>query len=61
MESEATTAGLHLTPRTNVWDFEKLKREPPKESLTGPFWWFLETLPLARSTYNTSKPEETKW
>ncbi|KAJ7202338.1 hypothetical protein GGX14DRAFT_370463 [Mycena pura] len=60
MESEATTAGLHLTPRTNVWDFEKLKREPPKESLTGPFWWFLETLPLARSTYNTSKPEETK-
>ncbi|KAJ7913437.1 hypothetical protein B0H13DRAFT_1578808, partial [Mycena leptocephala] len=60
MESEATTAGLHLTPRTNVWDFEKLKREPPKESLTGPFWWFLEILPLARSTYNTTKPEETK-
>ncbi|KAJ7803963.1 hypothetical protein B0H14DRAFT_2384163 [Mycena olivaceomarginata] len=61
MEGQATTAGLQLDPRTHVWDFEKLKREPPKESLTGPFWWFLEILPLARSTYNTSKPEETKW
>ncbi|KAJ6528316.1 hypothetical protein DFH09DRAFT_935278, partial [Mycena vulgaris] len=55
MENEATTAGLHLRPRHTggAWDWDKLQREGPQESLTGPFWWFMETLPLTRPNYNT--------
>ncbi|KAJ7202268.1 hypothetical protein GGX14DRAFT_570775 [Mycena pura] len=59
MENEATSAGLHLHPRNDVWKWEDIKREKPFESLTGPFWWFLEKIPLARSTYNVDKLDET--
>ncbi|KAJ6474565.1 hypothetical protein DFH09DRAFT_889375, partial [Mycena vulgaris] len=63
MENEATTAGLHLRPRHTggAWDWDKLQREGPQESLTGPFWWFMETLPLTRPNYNTRNPKPTKW
>ncbi|KAJ6560510.1 hypothetical protein DFH09DRAFT_921570 [Mycena vulgaris] len=63
MENEATTAGLHLRPRDTggAWDWDKLQREGPQESLTGPFWWFMETLPLTRPNYNARKPKQTTW
>ncbi|KAJ7907527.1 hypothetical protein B0H13DRAFT_1618356 [Mycena leptocephala] len=59
MENEATSAGLHLDPRNEVWKWEEIKRDEPIESLKGPFWWFLEKIRLTRSTYNVDKPEET--
>ncbi|KAJ6564867.1 hypothetical protein DFH09DRAFT_894391, partial [Mycena vulgaris] len=60
MENEATSAGLYLEPRdTGGWNWDALKSDRPNESLTGLFWWFLEKLPLTRSTYNVRKPEET--
>ncbi|KAF8144604.1 armadillo-type protein [Mycena galopus ATCC 62051] len=38
MENEATTAGLHLRRRDKVqWNWDELRTEGPKESLTGPF------------------------
>ncbi|KAJ7847939.1 hypothetical protein B0H14DRAFT_2307890, partial [Mycena olivaceomarginata] len=59
MENEATSAGLHLRPRVEVWKWEEIKRDKPIESLKGLFWWFLESIPLPRSTYNVDKLEET--
>jgi hypothetical protein len=59
MENEATSAGLHLDPRNEVWKWEEIKHDEPIESLKGPFWWFLEKIRLTRSTYNVDKLEET--
>ncbi|KAJ7301375.1 hypothetical protein DFH08DRAFT_103192 [Mycena albidolilacea] len=58
MENEATSAGLHLQARSDVWNWEKLKRDKPFESLKGP-WWLLEKIPLTRSAYNEQDPDET--
>ncbi|KAJ7430246.1 hypothetical protein B0H11DRAFT_1764998, partial [Mycena galericulata] len=60
MENEATSAGLHLQPRKEVWKWDAIKQDEPIESLKGPFWWFLEKIRLSRSTYNVDKLEETK-
>ncbi|KAJ7482816.1 hypothetical protein B0H11DRAFT_1608843, partial [Mycena galericulata] len=57
MENEATSAGLHLQPRNEVWKWEAIKQDEPIESLKGPFWWFLEKIRLSRSTYNVDKLE----
>ncbi|KAJ7506852.1 hypothetical protein B0H11DRAFT_1707001, partial [Mycena galericulata] len=61
MENEATSAGLHLQPRKEVWKWDAIKQDEPIESLKGPFWWFLEKIRLSRSTYNVDKLEETNW
>ncbi|KAJ7854914.1 hypothetical protein B0H13DRAFT_1642136 [Mycena leptocephala] len=58
MENEATSAGLHLQPRTEVWKWEELKRDKPNESLKG-LWWMLEKIRLTRSTYNEKDLHET--
>ncbi|KAJ7140635.1 hypothetical protein C8R44DRAFT_603741, partial [Mycena epipterygia] len=59
MEHEATIAGLHLMPRAEEWKWESLKQDKPIESLKGPFWWLLETVPLARSKYNAENLDQT--
>ncbi|KAJ7140642.1 hypothetical protein C8R44DRAFT_974480, partial [Mycena epipterygia] len=62
MENQATISGLHLVPRIDVWNWESLKQDKPIESLTGPFWWLLETLPLTRSKYNAGNLDQTiRW
>ncbi|KAJ7140600.1 hypothetical protein C8R44DRAFT_846729 [Mycena epipterygia] len=62
MENEARSAGIHLLPRTGVWNWELLKKDKPKESLKGPFWWFLERIPLSRSKYTDHNLDETiRW
>ncbi|KAJ7140659.1 hypothetical protein C8R44DRAFT_726392 [Mycena epipterygia] len=62
MENEATIAGLHLMPRAEMWKWESLKQDKPIESLTRPFWWLLETIPLTRSTYNAENLDQTiRW
>lgn len=68
MESEASNAGLHLEGqiRSRVWDWDKLQHETPIDSLdttkswAAYFWWFLEALPIKRSTYNLENPAETE-
>ncbi|KAJ7697057.1 hypothetical protein B0H17DRAFT_1158522 [Mycena rosella] len=58
MENEATSAGLYLKSRPASWNWKSLEKDKPIESLAG-FWWFLERIPLTRSTYNAKNLKET--